>query len=65
MKLSGVCPSVRVSVCPIIHPLRVCCCGPDGEEMSIDCCAAGAGGQHQPEHGAHQQMRAVPRCQLI
>jgi len=33
---------------------RVCCCGPAGLEISIDCCTA----------GAQQQMRAVSRCQL-
>ena len=44
--------SVRLSVCPIIR--RVCCCGPGGQEISIDCCTA----------GAQQQMRAVSRCQL-
>ena len=37
------CPSVRPSVCPIMGPQPqtrwcrlVCCCGPDGQEMSID-----------------------------
>jgi len=32
---------------------RVCCCEPDGQEISIDCCTA----------GAQQQLRAVSRCQ--
>ena len=31
------CPSVRLSV-PL---LRVCCCGPGGQKISIDCCTAG------------------------
>ena len=37
------CPSVRPSVCPIMGPQPqtrwcrlVCCCGPDGQKMSID-----------------------------
>jgi len=41
--------SVSLSVCPSISssglctPLRrVCCCGPGGQEISIDCCTAGA-----------------------
>jgi len=38
------CPSVRPSVpfarCSSV--LRVCCCGPGGREISIDCCTAGA-----------------------
>ena len=35
--------SVRLSVCPIIRPspLRVCCCAPGGQQISIDCCTAG------------------------
>ena len=59
MKLSGVRLSVRL--CPSVSlfgrrkPLRrVCCCGPGGQEISIDCHTA----------GAQQQMRAVSRCQL-
>jgi len=46
MQLSGVRPSVRLSV-PSCHRtplLRVCCCGPGGREISI--CYA-AGGQQQ------------------
>ena len=56
-----VCEAVCLSVCPSVPssgrhtPLRrVCCCGPGGQEISIDCCIA----------GAHQQMRTVSRCQL-
>jgi len=43
MKRHGVC----LSVCPSIwvtaaNPLlQVCCCGPDGQEISIDCCSSG------------------------
>jgi len=33
---------------------QVCCCGPGGQEIAIDCCTA----------GAQQQLRAVSRCQL-
>jgi len=56
MKLSGVRPSVGLSVRPITRPPLqwVCCCGPGGQETSIDCCTT----------GAQQQMRAVPRRQL-
>jgi len=49
------------SVCPSgpsfglrTPPRRVCCCGPGGQEISIDYCTA----------CARQQMRAVSRCQL-
>jgi len=38
-----------VSVCPL---LRVCCCGPGGHEISIECCTA----------GAQQQRRAAGEC---
>jgi len=39
--------SVRMSVCSILPThtapiLRVCCCGPGGQPMSIYCCTAGA-----------------------
>ena len=38
------CPSVRLSVpfARCISVRRVCCCGPGGCEISIDCCTAGA-----------------------
>ena len=36
MHLSGVCPSICLSV---LLP-RVCWCGPGGQEISIDCCTA-------------------------
>jgi len=54
MKWYGVCPSICVLIClsqhgPTTANLR--CCGPDGQEISIDCCNSGG------------QMRAVPRCQ--
>ena len=57
MHLSGVRPSVRLSVCPIRSPHAAAvglllCCGPGGHEISTDCCTAG--GQ---QHGAQQQMR--------
>jgi len=45
------CPSVRPSVCPSVCPtqngtaanplLQVCCCGPGGQEIAIDCCSSG------------------------
>jgi len=60
---ASVCPSVRPSVpsgrCMLL--LRVCCCGPGGQEISID--AARAAGRRSAA-AAPQQMRAVPRCQL-
>ena len=38
---SSVCPSISSS--GLCTPLRrVCCCGPGGQEISIDCCTAGA-----------------------
>ena len=62
-------PSVCLSV-RLYHPaaarpcwLRVCCCGPGGHEIDRllhDRRPAAAA----PQHGAQQQMRAVPRCQL-
>jgi len=59
MHLSEVRPLVRLSVCLSVVQsnhcmplLQICCCGPDGQKISIDCCMAG------------QQMRAVPRCKL-
>jgi len=38
--------------------LQVCCCGPGGQEISIDCCTAGA----QPAAACGGRMRAVPLC---
>jgi len=62
MQLSGVHPPVRSSVPPGRRSprLRVCCCGPGGQEISIHCCTAGA--QQQPQRSG--VMRAVPRYQL-
>jgi len=34
------------------------CCGPGGQEISIDCCTAGA-----QQKACGRRMRAVPRCQ--
>ena len=48
---------VRLSVCMSVPSdrrtplLKVCCCGPGGHEILIDCCSSGG------------RMRAVPRCQ--
>ena len=39
---------------------RVCCRGPGGQEISIDCCTAATAPQ---QHGGQQQMRAVSRLQ--
>jgi len=67
MQLSGVRPSVCLSHLAAAHPLlRVCCCGHGGQEISIDYCTAGesAAAAAAPQHGAQQQMRVVPRCQL-
>jgi len=36
MQLTGVRPSVCLSRMPL---LQVCCCGPGGQEISIDCCS--------------------------
>jgi len=44
-------------------PLRVCCCGPGGQEISIDCCT-GRGRQPAVAALQHGAQRAVPRCQL-
>ena len=56
-----VCPSICLSVCLQHGPttadplLQVCCCGPGGQEISIDCCQArGCSGG---------RIRAVSRCQ--
>jgi len=52
-------PSVRLSVCLSGRrtlTLRVCYCGPGGQEIS----AAAA-----PQHGTQQQIRAVSRCQAV
>ena len=46
--------------------LRVCCCGPSGQTISIDCCTAG-GPAVSSSRGAAAwdgRMRAVTRCQL-
>ena len=48
---------IRLSVPSFAHCtllLQVCCCGPSGQEILIDCCTA----------GAQQQTRAVSRLQL-
>ena len=39
VRCPSVCLSVRLSANP---PLQVCCCGPGGQVISIDCCTAGA-----------------------
>ena len=57
MKRPGACPS-RLSVSSFGRrtPLqRVCCCGPGGQKILVDCCTA----------GAQEQMRSVSRCQLV
>ena len=58
IKQNGVRPSVRLSVCLSQHEptaanplLQVCCCGPGGQEISIDWCSSGG------------RIEAVPRCQ--
>ena len=56
--------SVRMSVPFSRHTplLRVCCCGPASRKYrSI---AARRSAAAAPQHGAQQQMRVVPRCQL-
>jgi len=32
--------------------VRVCCCGPGGQEISIDCCTAGGQQQRRPDAGS-------------
>ena len=57
MQLSGIRLSVCLSACLSVQSgrrtplLRVCCCGPGGQEISIDCCSSGG------------RLRAVARCQ--
>ena len=55
--------SVRLSVPFTCHTplLRVCCCGPSMRYRST---AAQHSAAAVPQKSAHQQMRAVPRCQL-
>ena len=63
MKRYGVRTSVCTSRCTQ-QQTRCCrfaavgCCGPGGQEISIDCCTAGA----QPEAACGGRMRAVPLC---
>ena len=55
--------SLRLSVPSVDRymPLRrVCCCWLGGQEISVD----GGGRRASRQHGVHQQMRAVSRCQL-
>jgi len=56
---------VRTSVCTSTQQQTRCCrfaavgcCGPGGQEISIDCCTAGA----QPAAACGGRMRAVPLC---
>jgi len=61
--------SVRPSDCLSVPSIarcssvrRVCCCGPGGQEISIDCCTADAAAATAPkQHGGQQQRRAVSR----
>ena len=71
MQLSGVRPSVRLSVrltvCPIWPRQAVfAAVGPEAKRYrSIAARPAGRrSAAAAPQHGAQQQMRAVPRCQL-
>jgi len=63
MKRYGVRTSVCTSRCTQ-QQTRCCrfaavgCCGPGGQEISIDCCTAGA----QPAAACGGRMRAVPLC---
>jgi len=52
-QLSG----VRRSVCPI-RLLRICCCGLGRQEISIDCCTAGA---QMPRRAATE----CGQCQVV
>ena len=67
------CPSLCLSVhlyfrlilCRSRGVRRVCCCGPSGQPISIDCCMALLQQARSPsdpypqQHGGQQQMRAV------
>ena len=64
------CPPVRLSVClSHLAPRGVCCCGPRGQAISIDCCTARLQqarppvDPYPPQHGGQQQMRAVSSLQ--
>ena len=61
-------PSVSSSYRPL-HLQRVCCCGPGGQEISIDCCTAGA--RQQPRRSSTaasskcEQCRVSSRCRRL
>ena len=67
MQQSGVRPSVRLSVYPSVPSGRCwfAAVGPATAEISIDCCTAGepavSSSRAAAQHGAQQQMRALPR----
>ena len=69
MQLSGIRPSVRLSVCPTLSPNAAAVfavVGPAARRYRSTA-ARPAGWRPAaaaPQHGAQQQMRAVPRCQL-
>jgi len=52
--------SIRLSVC-LSHSLAALRCWRAEDIESIDCPMLSSS---PPQHGAQQQMRAVPRCQL-
>ena len=64
----SVCPSVP-SIDRCISVRRVCCCGPGGRAITIDCCTARLRRERPPrdpypqQHGAQQQTPAVSRIQ--
>jgi len=64
MQLSGVRPSVCLSVPSDRRTLqlRVCCCGPGGQEISIDCCTAG--GQQQRRRSTARSSKCG-QCHVV
>ena len=63
--------SVNASVHPTIYPiwlLQVCCCGPNGQEISIDCCIVNrlaASSNCTVAQYAAANVGQVPCCQLM
>ena len=47
---------VYETVCPVWPPL-ICCRGPDGQEISIDCCTASG-----PAASSNRAAAAVVKC---
>jgi len=71
MQLSGVRPSVRLSVCPsvppghCIPPLWVCCCEPSGQDILIDCCTASGPAVSSSRAKARHANTKCGECHVI